>query len=50
MEKYILIIFISKLINTQASNHGMYAAHKLQERVLKQTNVQTINHGMFVAR
>jgi hypothetical protein len=29
MAKRILIIFISKQINKQASNHGMFAAHKL---------------------
>ena len=33
MAKRILITFLSKRINNQASNHVMFAAHKLQERV-----------------
>ena len=33
MEKCILITFYIKAINTQTSNHGMFAAHKLQEQV-----------------
>ena len=31
--KCILITFYIKVINTQTSNHGMFAAHKLQEQV-----------------
>ena len=39
--KRILITFILKQINIQASNHGMFAAHKLL------STIQTSDHGMF---
>ena len=41
MAKCILITFILKQINIQASNHGMFAAHKLLR------TIQTSDHGMF---
>jgi hypothetical protein len=34
MAKCILIIFLSKRKNKQASNHGMFAAHKLLTIIL----------------
>ena len=43
MTKRILITFILKRINTQTSNHGMFAAHKLLRMI------QTSDHGMFAA-
>ena len=47
MAKRILITFISKKINIQTSNHGMFATHKSQ--VSKRVNIQTSDHDMFAA-
>ena len=44
MAKCILITFILKQINNQASNHGMFASHKLLKII------PTSDHGMFTAR
>jgi hypothetical protein len=63
MAKCILITFISKRINKQASNHGMLAAHKLpnnnpnkyemimtcSQHINHKKAVQMSNHGMFAA-
>ena len=43
MAKRILITFILKQINIQASNYGMFAAHKLL------SDIQISDHGMFPA-
>ena len=43
MTKCILSIFILKQINIQASNYGMFAAHKLL------STIQISDHGMFPA-
>ena len=43
MTKCVLTTFISKQINTQTSNHGMFAAHKLLKIIL------TNDHDMFTA-